>query len=203
MSVLPTTKPGEPAPVRIVGIVAIVGGIVGLASHPLLYEVAGVRRFQSLIVPVWLAGWFGAFTLVWGVCAAATRRWRPLTPKRALVAPVVVAVPWIVAAFQPGPRIDPLGPPWTPPTLPELFTTLSTTPAGGFIGGAVLLGAGVAVARAERRWTIATVGLAVLVALNMGRVSGHYGGATLVIATFGAVPAVLGYVLAAPRTRSG
>lgn len=101
-----------------------------------------------------------------------------------------------MVAFQRAPSIDPLGSSWTPPALSELFVHLSTTPAGGVIGGTVLTGVGVAIARQQWRWAGTTTGLALVAALNMGRVTGYYGGAVLLVAVFGAAPAAIGYVLA-------
>ena len=196
MTTLGRAGTSKPQLVQIVGFLAVVGGIVGIFSQSALTEVADDALYQSLIVPVWIASALGAFALVWGVYAVATRRWRPLTPQRALAVPAIAAVPWIVVAFQRAPSIDPLGSSWTPPALSELFVHLSTTPAGGVIGGTVLTGVDVAIARQQWRWAGTTTRLALVAALNMGRVTGYYGGAVLLVAVFGAAPAAIGYVLA-------
>lgn len=188
--------------VQIAGILAVGGGIAGLIVHPALYKLGDTTLFHSLIVPVWITSALGAFTLVWGIYAVSTHQWRPLTPPRALIIPILITLSWIMAAYQPAPNIDLLGAPWTPPTLTELFRYLSTSPPGAFIGGSVLTAVGVAVARSQWRWAAGAIGLAAVVSLNMGRFSGSYVGAVVLVTAVGVIPTVIGYITANRKLRS-
>jgi hypothetical protein len=184
-------------------------GLLALAVHPALYYLGfSNSAFQSYLLASWLLQWAGAFAVTLGAWTAVTGQRRPLTTVRALVAPLAVAVPWVLVQYQPAPKIDYLGPDWTAPTLAEVFVSLSTTPAGAMIGGSILAGVGAAVAREEWNWAAGLTGLALAAALNMALVSGHqgttafevllvdYAGPLLVVGVAGLVPLVVGLLFA-------
>ncbi len=147
----------------------------------------------------------GSVLLIWGACTLVTGRLRSLTPARASVAPLVVAIPNAFAE-----RIQPtvidwgVGEPWQPPATPlELAERVFLTNGEIFVAATIFVVVGVATARGESRWRLFAVGWLVIYGAVWGTAhTTFYHGALfwpLMAAVPGVVPAAIGYLAAEPR----
>lgn len=192
---------------RSLGTVGSVAGVAGLAWFPRVKERAAAGSYEAYLSAVpeaWVATLVGGLLFTWGAFALWTGRWRPLTPERALVAPVAVSVPWAVAAYVPSPQPDRLGEPWTAPAmLPDVVAETLVPTGGGFVGAAALAAVGVALARDDRLWAARAAALPFSLAVVAGLVANDFlygfGGLLFGTAVGGVLAGPFGYLAALRR----
>ncbi len=195
----------DDAAVQLSGLLIAIGGLACLFALPVikLQRAAGeFSLFPSYLLLDQLGTLLGGLLLVWGIATLATGRRRSLTPESALAIPVVVAVPWIQAAFVPTPSDDAMVSWRSPATIPEVAEVVLVQNGGVFVGAAILAVVGVGIARGERTW-IAVAGVLLFALAVLTGLLSHgflYGFARPVIgAGVGAVIAApFGYLVAAP-----
>ncbi len=191
------------------GAVVFLSGVVGLFAYPLTR--AGylwtVGATLYALAPYFTA--LGAVALVWGLSILRTREWHSMTPIRAFAAPVLVFVPYVVAAFveDSSAAVRPVGPAWTPPASALELAARIVGPsdlvgATVVIPAALFLVVGTALFRNEPRWIWLAAGCYFLLALVNGSASG-WSASWLVNHTLGplllgVLPFVVGYHAAAP-----
>lgn len=194
---------------RIAGLTGVVVGLVGIFTFPLLKTQDPMYGryflYLSAVLLAEFATLWGGLLLVWGTSTLSTARWRSLTSVRALAVPAAAAVPWILAAFVPTPKIDPARPPVPPTmTLPDVVRGTIAPPGGALIGAGFLVVIGVAVARDERKWAgIAgtfLVALAVIGGLTARSFLNGFGKVLIGAIVVGVIAVPFGYVTADRET---
>lgn len=162
-----------PGTVRTVGAVSAVLGAILLSLYPyhefypLYGQIFGTPTGRAMYALVGLSNWLPylwATAVIWGVAATVTGRIRSLTPARALAVPLLVPVPFAIAAYSP-PTTDVVPAPpeiaqWTAPAGPlDLAVRVLAETQFLKLGAGLFLVLGIARYRNQRRWTGAIVAL--------------------------------------------
>lgn len=179
------------------GVKLAIVGLLLFAAFPVL-RLAGILEWGSGGLWVLLLSTYGACILIWGIFVVRTETGRPLTPKRALLIPLLVTAMaiatdlltrgrliewWVDSRFQ--------GPLHNLNVFGSRFQQLE------HIGASIYVVLGAAARSEQWPWVLVSVGLILGVSWMLELIP--YGSLMFVlVAIFGIVPAIIGY-RAAPR----
>lgn len=192
MSTLSNHRPDLTATQRW-GLKLTVVGLLLYLAYPVV-ELAGLNRTPGRIIPFVLISPYAAGVLVWGVFVLQTGKRRPLTPRRALLIPVLVIPMFVVADLVARGRVLDLWE-YLERAWPQIDLETITWYVSAHLGMTAsstyaVLGSAVR----TRRWdaTLSAIGLILIVTwVYMQRPYAQP--PELTIAVFGIIPFVIGY----------